>query len=110
MNLPLSKYDKELLNEIEQVLNDGKTHDFSLEDYAKYKDWFLILKDRGYIWDTRADGAYLCGKNADFNDFNKWLNNEDAKAKKLKRREWYIAIVSAIIGATISALTQLLFN
>ncbi len=81
------------------------------EDFLKYQDILNLLKVRGYIvvidTSTLSGTSYLLVKNANFSDFYIWLKQEIKNEKKVKKREWIIAIISACIGAVIGLIPWL---
>lgn len=104
LDAPLSKREWTLYKDLKQIFLNNKDIAFDLAEFHRYEDWLMLLKDKGVIWTIRADGAFLCGLNTNFDDFELWIKDIDKKAKKLNNREWKIAIVSAIIGALIGLI------
>lgn len=78
------------------------------DDFLKYQDILHLLKVRGYIvvtdTSTLSGVSYILVKNVDFGEFYIWLKQEIKNEKKLKKREWIIAIVSGSIGAIIGLI------
>lgn len=108
LETPLSKREWSLYKELKQKLKDNNSLEFDLATYHKYEDWLILLKDKGVIWEVFADGAYLCGTASEFDEFEAWIKDLDKKSKKLNRRDWTIAIVSAIIGALIGLIPSII--
>lgn len=104
METPFSKREWDLYKELKHKFLEEKNQTFDTATYHKYEDWLWLLKEKGVIWEIRADGAFLYGQVTEFNDFEKWIMDLDRKAKRLSRREWIIAIVSATIGAIIGLI------
>lgn len=104
MELPLSKREWELYKDIKRLFEKEKNHAFTYDEYHKYEEWLSILRDKGVLSEIRADGAFLYYKNFPFDDFENWLVDNNKKAKKMSRREWKIAVASAIIGAMVGSI------
>lgn len=80
------------------------------ESSLRYQDILRLLKIRGYLSitdiSTLSGTSYLIVKMVDFDEFETWLKSEIKKEKRLKRREWIIAIVGAAIGALIGLIPR----
>lgn len=99
---------KELFNASKEEYNELNSITMKNDSFLRYQDILKLLKIRGYISisdiSTMSGTSYLIDKMADFDEFEIWLKREIKKEKKLKRREWVIAIVSAAIGALIGLI------
>lgn len=103
--LQASQY-KEIKKRFEE---DGKNMlILSTEDYVRLHDTLLILETLGYIQDMGVDNAYLFRKTGNFDDFEEWQKDRKREERRLSRREWRIAIVSALIGALGGLLPTIL--
>ena len=107
MEAPLSKREWDLYKELKGRFLENKNQEFDLKTYHKYEEWLKLLKEKGIIWTIRADGACLCGLKESFDDFEDWIYDIDRKSKRMNRREWMIAIISATIGAVIGLIPYL---
>lgn len=103
------------LNEVKEIFNANKEKYNELnhitmqnEKYLRCQDILKLLKIRGYISitdiSTMSGTSYLIVKMVGFDEFEIWLKHEIKKERRLKRREWIIAIVSAAIGALIGLI------
>ncbi len=61
-----------------------------------------------YIKPVEVDGGIMYRKLVDLDGFLEWYNDVKKRERGLTRREWYIAIVSSLISATIGALLGLI--
>lgn len=84
----------------------GKKGDLRLsnEDALRYQDVLQLLQMRGYILDLEVNGANLYRQMADWDGFEDWLKGEIKESKRMGRREWRIAIISAVIGAAVGLI------
>ena len=108
------------LREKKSKLTNSKTHfreynplQFeTASDYLEVKDMLNLMIEQGYVEtieypdfegfsQVTKTGYKLIGN---IETFNAWLHDQEKKAKKITRREWRIAIVSAIIGAAIGLI------
>lgn len=80
----------------------------SNSEYLQCQDILKLMKERGYIsildTSTLSGTSYLIVKKAEFDEFLIWLKHEIKRANKLKRKDYIIAIVSALIGALIGLI------
>lgn len=67
-----------------------------------------LLCKREVLHDVNADGANMYYCIGSFDAFNSWLSDQEKKVKKLSRREWKIAIVSAVVGALIGLIPTII--
>ena len=67
-----------------------------------------MLELRGYIRDMEVDGANLYLQMAEWDGFEDWLDEMIKESNRLSRREWTIAIVSAVIGAAIGLIPTII--
>lgn len=104
MKAPLSKRERDLYRELKRRFLENNNQEFDLKTYHKYEEWLTLLKEKGVIWTIHADGAFLCGLQESFDDFDDWIRDIDKKSKRMNRREWMIAVISASIGAVIGLI------
>ena len=110
---PLSKREKKQINELENAFKEYNPLQFeTASDYLEVKDMLNLMIEQGYVEtieypdfegfsQVTKTGYKLIGN---IETFNAWLHDKEKKAKKITRREWRIAIVSAIIGAAIGLI------
>ena len=110
---PLSKREKKQINELENAFKEYNPLQFeTASDYLEVKDMLNLMIEQGYVETIEYPdfegfsqvtkiGYKLIGSIDTFND---WVHDQEKKAKKITRREWRIAIVSAIIGAAIGLI------
>lgn len=100
------------LNEVVALFGDETSIQLEEGTYLKNQDMLALLQTRGYIMlkdvSTLSGTAYLVVKQYDFADFKKWLKEQIKDSKKMKRRDWTIAIISGIIGAAVGAVIGLI--
>ena len=90
--------------EVQLLFGDDNCIQLKEVDYLKYQDLLDLMKERGYLLKVNADNMFIYYKNANFDEFEKWLKEKIKESKKLKRRDWIIAIVSGCIGAIIGLI------
>lgn len=113
MTFPLNCYERKKLKEFEKLFEIDKESSsavITFEEYLKYQDWIELMRERGYLIVLPYDNGKICNKMADFSEFNKWKNSEDRKAKRLKRRDWIIAIAGALAGAIGTVIAHALYT
>ena len=110
---PLSKREKKQINELENAFKEYNPLQFeTASDYLEVKDMLNLMIEQGYVEtieypdfegfsQVTKTGYKLIGN---IETFNAWLHDQEKKAKKITRREWRIAIVSAIVGAAIGLI------
>jgi len=79
----------------------GKVLKLTDEAAQSMADMLELLCDRGVLLDLNVDNENWYAVQGDFSTFEEWVKDQEKKAKKLTRREWMIAIISAVIGAVI---------
>jgi hypothetical protein len=89
-------------------LLDGDGLELSDEDKLRCQDALQLLELRGYIRDMEVDGANLYLQMAEWDGFEDWLDEMIKESNRLSRREWTIAIVSAVIGAAIGLIPTII--
>ena len=120
MEFPLSKREMQILKEIEDKFNSNPHKLYIVttpEEFAVHREMIELLKEKGFVKENPLldQGEYYAIRRkqsytllTDFSEINNWIEDQSAKAKKLSRREWKIAIVSAIIGALIGLIPSFL--
>lgn len=111
MTFPLSNGDYKLLNGIEELFKNTRGLNFTNEEYIIYEDMLNLLCEKKVLFYIQVDGGHLFTLMGDYNGFEafrKWAKEQDKKAKKITRREWKIAIISAIIGAVVGLIPTFL--
>ena len=103
MELPLSKREWKLYRELKALALSGDL-EFDSRLCHKYEEWLILLVEHGVLHEIRACGVNIYSLEIPFDDFEDWIKDQDKKAKRLKKREWVIAIVSAIVGALIGLI------
>ena len=103
MNKLLKEY-----NEIVALFGNENSIQLEEETFLKYQDMLKIMKSRGYIVSINADNLFIFYKNANFADFKKWLKEQIKDDKKIKRRDFIIALISGIVGAIVGAVIGLI--
>ena len=99
-----TKLQQKQYQEIVEAFNNKNTITVPTEDYIRMQDVLDILKERGVIIEIAADDVMFYRQSVEFSVFDKWQEDQAREAKKLSRREWKIAIFSAIIGALVGLL------
>ena len=91
---------KKQYEKLKGILGDKDTLELSYEDDLRCQDALSLLKSRNYI----LDASTLCEKRY----IKDWLDEMIKESKRLSRREWTIAIVSAVIGAAIGLIPTII--
>lgn len=95
---------KKQYEKLKGILGDKDTLELSYEDDLRCQDALSLLKGRNYILDasTLCEKRYI--KAAEWDGFGDWLNGAIKASNQLKRREWIIGIVCAVVGAAIGLI------
>ena len=104
----LTKLQKKQYREIVEVFKKEYFTAFSEADYLRLQDVLQLLVSRGYIIEIKGDNARFYQQVGNFADFEAWHKDQVREERKLSRREWYIAIISAAIGAFIGLLPTII--
>ena len=107
MEFPLSKREWKLYNELKESFSVQRDLEVYTSAFNKYDEWLSFLAENDVLFEIRFDGGAIFRCESSFDDFEEWLNDQDRKAKRLKSREWKIAIVSAVIGALIGLIPSI---
>ena len=89
---------------VNSLLGNERDLRLSDEDALRYQDVLRLLQMRGYILDLEVDKVNWYRKMADWDGFEDWLKGEIKESKQMGRREWRIAIVSAVLGAAVGLI------
>lgn len=99
---------KKQYEKLKAIIGDEDSFDLSDEDALRCQDALSLLVERGYLYNVKADGANLYLKEAELDGFGDWLDEMIKESKRMSRREWMIAIVSAVIGAAIGLIPSII--
>ena len=89
---------------VKSLLGNNRDLRLSDEDALRYQDVLQLLQMRGYILDLEVDNVNWYRQMADWDGFEDWLKDEIKESKRMGRREWRIAIISAVIGAAVGLI------
>lgn len=108
--LTLSPLQKKHYKEIKRLFSQSDSQAITLDykDHVRMQETLSLLELLGYIRDINADGGYIYFQVADFKDFEKWHKDKQHEEMMLSRREWSIAIVSALLGAIVGLLPTII--
>ena len=106
MTFPLSKEEMKTLSDLKSKLSSSPF--FSDKELQLYKDALSLMEEEGLVQvrDSFGRRAYVIVSDVDV--FDKWVKDQNKKAKKLSRREWRVAVTAAIVGAVIGYLLSLI--
>ena len=95
---------KKQYEKLKNLMGDEEAFDLSDEDALRCQDALSLLKSRNYILDasTLCEKRYI--KAAEWD----WLDEMIKESNRMSRREWTIAIVSAVIGAAIGLIPTII--
>lgn len=105
---PLSKREKQVIRKLKTLADGQKMISLTDAEEQDMNDMLLLLCEREVLHAVNADNENWYIVRGDFDLFEKWVADQERKAKKLTRREWWIAIISAIIGALIGLLPSVI--
>ena len=94
--------------DIRDLFSDANHIELTEESYLRYQDILALLEERGYLHNVNADNFIMYYKDVSLYDFEMWLKDQMKERKKVKRREWIIAIVSALVGAVIGLIPTII--
>ena len=100
-----------LFIQYEKLLEISKEKEmFSLttDEALLLQDILTLLKERGYIVFADLTNSHVYKILGSLNDFAEWLEIQKNEQKRLSRREWTIAIVSAIIGGVLGLIPTII--
>lgn len=99
---------KKQYEKLRGILGDKDTLELSYEDDLRCQDAIKLLKERDYILDTSTLSTISYLKAAEWDGFEDWLDEMIKESNRMSRREWTIAIVSAVIGAAIGLIPTII--
>lgn len=108
MEFPLSNLEAKRMHEVCGILEREKSHVFEGAEFLKYKEWLTLLNEHGYTLMGPYDNGKICTRKSSTAGFIEWAEDQNSKAKKWKRREWTIALVSALVGSVTTVIIQIL--
>ena len=108
MSFPLTNEEMKSIQEIKKKFEKSQTAYFTQLEYQKWQDMLYLMQTRDLIRSSNTLSGMQFSLLGDFSIFEKWVCQENKKAKEMKRREWRIAIISAIIGAIGSHLPTII--
>ena len=100
----LSDLQMEQYKEIVKAYGDERFLSLDDEDYARLKETLSILTALEYIRPIEMNGMHSFVKLGNFKDFDRWHDDRVREEKKLSRREWRIAIISALVGGFVGLI------
>ena len=106
MTFPLSYEEMKTLSEVKNKLSNSPF--FSDKEYQLYKDALSLMVEEGFIQRRNSMGRTAYVIVGDANVFDRWVKDQNKKAKKLSRREWRVAVTAAVVGAVIGYLLSLI--
>ena len=71
------------------------------------QDALELLVERNVLIPCSTDHTNLYKIDGSFEVFEQWVKDQNKKARSFKRREWSIAIISAVIGACIGLIPSI---
>lgn len=100
----LSKLQMEQYKEIVNRFGAAPSITLSDRDAIRMGETIAILEMLGYIRKIEVYGGIILAKLGEFSDFDAWHKDKVREERQLSRREWRIAIVSAVLGAAIGLI------
>ena len=104
MRFPLSKEELHFIDCIREKFNGKSQIALEEREVQEWQDILAIMSERGTIRIVKTISETDCLLTGDIEIFQSWISNENKKVKRITRREWNIAIVSAIISATLTVI------
>lgn len=90
--------------EIKNAFENQRIIGISDVDYVRLKDVLVLLEMLEYIRPIEIDNTNAYRLIGNFKDFEAWHKDMIREARKITKREWRIAIISAIVGAIIGLI------
>ena len=97
-------------SELLTSIKDKNVFMLDVEERLRFQDTLDLLEERGYITYKKLldSSSYAYKVLGSLDDFHKWLLMQQQEAKRLSRREWIIAVISAIIGGLIGLIPTII--
>lgn len=116
LNFPLSKEERNRIDLLKKTLNVVKNQSsirISTIDYKRNTDCIYSLQQHCNIKiHTESGLPYYELESFTLYEsliaFWEWVDEQDIKAKRAKRREWRITIISGLVAAIISSITSVI--
>ena len=100
----LSKLQMEQYKEIVKLFADKQSINLNDVDAVRMAETLAILCHLGYIRKINIDGGNMFMKIGEFKDFDAWHKDRVREERQLSRREWRIAIISALVGGFVGLI------
>lgn len=118
LNFPLSKEEWNRIDGLKKTLNVVKNQTsirISIIDYKCNTDCIYSLQQHCNIKIHTEPGLpyYELESSTLYENlfaFWKWVDEQDIKAKRSKRREWKITVISGVVAAIISSITSIVIS
>lgn len=103
-SITLTKRQYKQYQEIKAAFEKQQIIGISDSDNVRLKEVLLLLEMLGYIKSIEIDNTNAYRLIGNFKDFKAWHKDMVREARKITKREWRIAIISAIVGAIIGLI------
>lgn len=107
-NVTLTKRQYKQYIEIRDYFEKNNYMMLSNDDDVRMREVLILLEMLGYIKRVEMDNTNTYRNTADLKLFAEWHKDMVREERKLKKREWKIAIISAIIGAAIGLIPSII--
>lgn len=104
MDFPLTKSDIRDIKAIGEKLKNAPDGKFTDEEYQQRQNLITLLVERKVILLTHNTAGWIYILIGDYDIFEKWILQENKKAKKELRLKWWNPIVTAVVGAVVGAI------
>lgn len=94
----LSQREREQIEELETAFAQSKIIGLSDNEKGRLLDMLALLVERGIICSMDIDNTNAYRLVGNFENFWSWADDQEKKAKKLTRREYKVAFISAFLG------------
>lgn len=95
---------KRRYKEFKTICGDNHNIQLTDENVLRYQDVLHQLEERQYIQNMRIDNGNFYIRTVEWSIIDEWFNAKNKEDKRSSRREWMIAIISAIIGAVLGQI------
>ena len=118
LDFPLSKEERNRIDELKKALDVAKNQTcirIPIIDYKRNTDCIYSLQQHYNIKiHTELGLPYYELESITLYEsliaFWEWVDEQDRKAKRSKRREWRITIISGLVAAIISSITSVIMG